>query len=150
MKLQRCRRIASWMDDECRSSADSGVLSRQQIENSFSVTLLGLLDLSAASVLSTMPSYLIGSLYLSASVVSSSRGLSPSLPAGLWRFTLTFHCLDMLCGVPQGNVIGQALFLRYTADVLKIVLHHGLSGHSYADVHPGQQVSSSCCTVVLG
>ena len=40
---------------------------------------------------------------------------------------------DLQCGVPQGCVLGQIIFLLYTVDVIQIATHQGLSANSYAD-----------------
>jgi len=53
----------------------------------------------------------------------------------------TFSTTDVICGVPQGSVLGPNLFIIYTADLELIVAEHGLSLHQYAD---DSQVYGSC------
>ena len=53
----------------------------------------------------------------------------------------TSTIIDVICGVPQGSVLGPILFIIYTADLAPIVADYGLSFHQYAD---DSQIYGSC------
>ena len=100
------------------------------------VTLLGLLDLSAA--FDTVDhDILINRLCISFGVRGTALGWIDSFIRKRTQMVnyngQTSTSSDVECGVPQGSVLGPILFLLYTTDVPNIVQQHELSSHTYAD-----------------
>jgi len=125
-----------------------------QAADSGEVTLLGLLDMSAASFDTVDHDVLLDRL-------RKSFGISGKVLSWVESFvtggTQTVHVGEdqsttsaVVCDVPQGSVLGPLLFLLYTANVLKIIQHHGLLGQSYADdTSTYLHTDASQCTVQI-
>jgi hypothetical protein len=108
------------------------------------VTLLGLLDLSAA--FDTVDhGILLQRLRTSFGIDGTVLGWIGSFLSGRSQAVafqgVTSGYTPLRFGVPQGSVLGPLLFLLYTADVAAIAERHSVSVHSYAD---DTQLYASC------
>ena len=100
------------------------------------VSILALLDLSAA--FDTVDHEIL------VKRLSTEFGISGSVLQWMTSYLKDRHqsikCLErvsdsreILCGVPQGSVLGPLLFLMYTSGLQRIIENEGLHGYFYAD-----------------
>ena len=118
------------------------------------ITLLGLLDLSAAfdtvdhQILFDRLLYEYG---LDGLVLGWFKSyLSDSLICVHYN-GLTSETIPILYGVPQGSVLGPVIFILYVAGVINIARAHGFKAHSYADdlqIYDHSQ-QTSCASLVV-
>ena len=100
------------------------------------VTLLGLLDMSAA--FDTVDhNILLQRLNVSYGISGSAlRWISSFLTdrTQVVAFAGSRSTSKRLtCGVPQGSVLGPLLFVLYSADIIQVAAKHGVRIHAYAD-----------------
>ena len=108
------------------------------------VTLLGLLDLSAAFDTVDHDILLVRletSFAIGGSVLTWRKSLLSDRQQAVSLNGVTSAFYSVVCGVPPGSILGLLLFLLYTADVALIAQRHHVAVHSYAD---DTQLYASC------
>jgi hypothetical protein len=117
------------------------------------ITLLGLLDLSAAfdtvdhQILFDRLLYEYG---LDGLVLGWFKSYLTDRSICVHYNGLTSETIPILYGVPQGSVLGPVIFILYVAGVINIARAHGFNAHSYADdlqIYDHSQ-QSSCTSLV--
>jgi len=99
------------------------------------VTLLGLLDLSAAFDCvdhDILPRLLMDKFGITGSAHDWIESFLSGRTQQYYKGRLSAVTL-LLKGVPQGSVIGPVLFLLCVAEVIDLIIECGLAVHSYAD-----------------
>ena len=99
-------------------------------------TLLGLLDMSAAFDtvdFEILLRRLETSYRLSETVLKWLTSFVTGRTQAVSFDGNTSSPVKLICGVPQGSVLGPLLFVMYAAEVMKIAQKHGVCIHAYAD-----------------
>jgi hypothetical protein len=100
------------------------------------VTLLGLLDLSAAFDC-VDHEILLRRLNIAFGIDGLAlQWIESFLTERTQQISYNGHLSSvgsLLCGVPQGSVLGPLFFLLYTAELFEVIAECGLVGHCYAD-----------------
>ena len=110
-------------------------------------TLLGLLDMSAAFDtvdFEILLHRLEVSYRLSGTVLKWIASFVTDRTQAVAFDGNTSSPVKLICGVPQGSVLGPLLFVMYAAEVMRIAQSHGVCIHAYAD---DLQIYVSCKAV---
>ena len=102
------------------------------------VTLLGMLDLSAAFDC-VDHDILTRRLRISHGIIEVALEWITSYLTGRSQYVryngLKFRIALIACGVPQGSVLGPLYYILYISDVFELITQRGFRIHGYADDH---------------